>query len=254
MASALKNLMIVIIASVICLVGAWIYVRNSSLANPVQRPHDHPFLSGEFPALVAYGLVPPTAFPEKKADLKKWASLPKSTLVWLPISLSHDGDLQVKDMDGERRALADVLRLFPSQRLVLNFLDDRPDTVGRILKLIDESGAADRILIQSPIDRLLREVRKERPRWLFGTSQALMTRFKMMASIGLVAAVPIEGDVLVMEVLPKKLSDYPRAVIEEAHRRHLRVFAGPVSNEAEANELFALGADAVMTMETPVQQ
>ena len=201
---------------------------------------------------VAYGRVEPTAFPEKRVDIQAWSQLPRSVLAWLPITLSTDGDLQVKLVAGEPRPLAEAIRDLPERRLILTFLENRPDTVSRLLKIIDDSGAADRILIQSPIDRLLHEVREARPLWLFGTSQALMTRFKMMASVGLVAAVPIEGDALVLEVLPKRMSEYSKAVIDEGHRRHLRVFAGPVDTQEEAASLFALGVDGVMVTDPAV--
>ena len=246
MITALKNLAIVTAICLICLLGTWLYLRNSSLAQPVKRAHEHPFLQTQFPASIAYGEVAPTAFPERHADFEKWAKLPKSVIVWLPVSLNNLGELQVIDKSAGTKTLADAIRFFADRRMILSFLENRPGTAPRILEVLDAAKADDRILIHSPIDGTLKELREKRPRWLFGTSLALSTRLKMMASIGLEAAVPIENDILVIEQLPKRLSEASEEIIKDAHRRNLRVIAGPIDTAEEAKSLFERKVDGVM--------
>lgn len=246
MLSALKNLAIVTAICLMCLVGAWIYLRNSSLAQPVKRAHEHPFLQSQFPATVAYGAVAATAFPNRNVDFENWPKLPKSVIVWLPVSLNQAGELQVLGSSGDAKSFAEAVGLFPDRRMILSFLENRPGTAPKILKEVDAAQIEERALIHSPIDGTLRELREKRPRWLFGTSLALSTRLKMMASIGLESAVPIDNDILVIEQLPKRLSEASAEIVAEAHRRNLKVIAGPVDTADEANTLFERKVDGVM--------
>jgi hypothetical protein len=246
MSSALKNLVLVTVLCLMCLAGTWLYFRNSSLAQPIKRAHDHAFLRGKFPLSIAYGSVAPTAFPDRHADLTNWPKLSPDVAVWIPVSLNLQGDLLVKDKTSGMKPLAEVIALFPGRRMVLSFLENRPDTAPRVLEIVDASKGEDRILIHSPIDRLVHELREQRPRWLFGTSAAVSTRLKMMSSIGLESAVPIDSDLLVIEQLPKRLAEISPAVVADAHRRNLRVIAGPVDTADEAKALFDLQVDGVM--------
>ncbi len=249
MASALKSLFAVTLLILICLFGTWFYLRNTALSEPVKRPHDHPFLKSVFPALVAYPKVENSAFPDRQIDLDELMKLPESIIVWIPVT--HDPapdqpELFVRVSSGESKPLSEVLQALPRRRLVLSFLEHRPYTTERIFEVIDSAGAADRVLIHSPIDRLLKEIREKRPTWLYGTSHALSTRLKMMASIGLEAVVTITSDIVVIEQLPEKLSEFSPSVIADAHRRNLLVLGGPVDTVEEAKELFARKVDAVM--------
>ena len=246
MFAALRNFAMITIICIIGLGVTWLYVRNSSLANPVMRAHDHPFLAGKFPVKVAYYPVKKAYFPIRAADIVGWKDLPADVIFWIPVNLAEDGALQVRGPDGKQTPLMDVIKATGTRRLVLDFTEDRPGTAPNALDLIDASKAEERILIQSPIAGFMRDLRERRAPWLYGVGTALTTRLKMMASIGLEASVPIDGDVLVLEHLPINAEEFGANIFADAHRRKLHVFAGPVDTKADADLLFSEGADAVM--------
>lgn len=143
--------------------------------------------------------------------------------------------------------LKDVLERYPGRRLVLNFRDYRPGIDDRIITLIDEAKAGDRVLIQSEQDGILKDLREKRPLWLFGTSQARVTQLRMLTALGLEAMAPLKGDVYVSEVRRGGNELLDDSVITEIHRRRMKILVGPVDDRAEAEALLARGVDGIIT-------
>jgi glycerophosphoryl diester phosphodiesterase len=144
--------------------------------------------------------------------------------------------------------LQDLLERFPDRRWILNFQDDRPELADGLIKLVEKLKLSDRILIASPEDGLLRDLREKKPMWLFGTSQAQVTRIKMLDSLGLAAVVPLQGDVFIFEASAQRPSLYSLSVslIEEIHRRKMKIIAGPVRDREELAKLSSQGIDGIL--------
>jgi len=236
---------------------AWVFLRHDDTLHAHKVPLAHPFLAAS-PThdVVAYHLpAPETSKPYSPEHLKTMKELPESVALWIEVRQRLDGTMVATPSESEAfdaPLLKDVLAELPKRRLILNFRGNREGSRERFAKILDDAKVADRALIQSPEDGFLKDLREARPLWLFGTSLAQVTRLIMLSSIGLGTLAPLKGDVLVIESqnpkeqrLIERLTD---AIISEAHRRQMRIYAGPATPE-EALQLWNRGVDGVMTAE-----
>jgi hypothetical protein len=253
MRSAIKNFLIVTWVSLMCAFIGWSYLRHKALAEPIKTPLEHPFLKGPASEVVAF-----RSFDTRESSpyyslkhLNQVAEISNDLILWIDIHPLDDGSLVAgnNDMDSVGApSLDEVLSKFPNNRLILNFRANRPQVINVAIASIEKAKANNRVLIQSPEEEFLKNMRETRPLWLFGTSQAQVTRMIMLAAIGLEAAAPLKGDLFVMETdaNDKSMRRLDDAIIREVHRRKLKIFAGPVDAK-EASQLRIRGLDGVLT-------
>jgi glycerophosphoryl diester phosphodiesterase len=120
--------------------------------------------------------------------------------------------------------------------------------VEKISQSVTDSKASQRILIQSPENGFLKDLRTAQPQWIFGTSQAQVTRLIMLSAIGLQAAAPLKSDVFVMEtrISDLTLDRLTKSMIEEIHRRKMKIYAGP-GNSASLQQAINRGVDGLLS-------
>ena len=164
---------------------------------------------------------------------------------------TSDGSYPYRGQGLKIPTLNEALQKFPNHRWILNFHDYGPGMADVIIKTIKEFKMSDRVLIASPEDGILRDMREKEAMWLYGTSQAQATRMKMMAALGLEPVVPLQGDVFVLETVTKRPSLYSLSdsILKEVHRRKLKIIAGPSYNKEDALEMRRRGINGVMTGE-----
>jgi len=229
---------------------------NSVRENKV--PYDHAFLRGHPRDVVAYKL--PTARglkPYSPEHLVSFLKLPEEIVVWLEVRVRIDGTLvaandQLGADDAPKlEAVLGTLLQQSSRRLIINLRGHRAGVHVALAKIIDEAKAGDRVLIQSPEDGFLKDLRETKPHWLFGTSLPQVTRMILFSSMGLVSLAQLRGDVLVIETSPKEhlLNRITDEMIAEAHRRKIKIYAGPVASTEQALQLWRRGIDSVLTSE-----
>jgi glycerophosphoryl diester phosphodiesterase len=142
--------------------------------------------------------------------------------------------------------LKDLLARYPERRFVINLRDYKPGLDDKIIQVIDEAKAGDRVLIQSEQNGFLKDLREKRAMWLYGTSYAQVTQLQLLLPLGLEAMAPIKGDVYVSEFARRGRDLVSPEAIAEMHRRHKPVFAGPIAPE-QAVALFARGVDGLIS-------
>lgn len=232
---------------------AWVVLKRSDAVRETPSPMAHPFLKAA-PArdVVAYHVPAPTSRKVYSHDhLSLLRELPEEVVLWIEVRQRLDGTLVAALNEAEvfdAPLFKDVLPELGRHRLILNFRGNREGSYQRFAQVIDEAHAGDRVLIQSPEDGFLKDLRAAHPLWIYGTSMAQVTRMIMLSSIGLASLAPLKGDVVVVESPPKehlldRLSD---DVIVEAHRRRMKIYAGP-ADAAEATRLWNRGIDGVLT-------
>lgn len=256
MLKALRNLINITLLIAAIGILAWVFLRHSETVQETKIPLDHPFLRATKRDLVAYRLpVQATQKPYSSENLATYTRLPDEVVIWLEVRPRLDGTLvaafeerEAADAPLFKDVLTELIRS-PSRRLILNFRGNREGMVQAFAKVVDELRAGDRVLIQSPEDGFLKDLREARPLWIYGTSLAQVTRMILFSSMGLVSLAQLRGDVLVMEAPPKEhlLNRIEDAIIHEAHRRKLKIFAGPASTPAEAIQLWKRGIDGALT-------
>ena len=157
------------------------------------------------------------------------------------------GQLKFRDHPLRIPTLVEFLRRFPKQKLVLNFLNNRPGLDEKITSLIDQEKASARILIQSPEEGLLRDLRQEKPDWLFGASRARNTQLKMLASVGLASLASFGGDLYVSEYQIGQNIMFNDEIRSELQRRKLPFIIGPIQDKSLAQSLIQSGARGIIT-------
>jgi glycerophosphoryl diester phosphodiesterase len=169
-----------------------------------------------------------------------------------------DAGFQFKNQKGEFEfrgrglripTLVEVLAKFPNRKFILNIHDYQNGLDAAFVSAIEKSQAAQRVLFTSPEDAALRDLREKRPDWIFGTSQAEVTRLKMLSSFALESVPPLRGDIFVAErpeISTKTIHpQLSKEMIQEVHRRRMKIVAGPAL-AADAPALRQSGVDIVL--------
>jgi glycerophosphoryl diester phosphodiesterase len=257
MIPAIRRFALLTFSVLLCLFLVGVYVNYKALSEPLKTPFAHPFLQTPSSRFIAYRGDSADHPGNSLEALDAAAKTGLSTILWIDLHPQADGtivaivDSPKGNSDGS--TLKELLEKFPDRKLILNFSGNKPGMIENIVSAVEATHASDRVLIQSPEDGLLRDLREKEPTWIFGTSQAQTTRMKMLASIWLAPVAPIKGDVYVVEWEKSgdassdgQDHDVDDSIIEEAHRRHLKIFVGPVGNPEKARVFLKRGIDAVM--------
>lgn len=247
MPSSIKSFLILTWVSLICVFIGWSYARHSGLDKPIKPPLQHPFLHAGFTVIArqenSWSAKDPWSFYEAQKTYSP------ELVLWFDIRPRLDGKLVVARKDAESGtafSIDEIFTRFPDHRLILNFHANRPGAVESLAASLEKAGAVNRVLIQSPEDGFLKDAREAKPIWIFGTSMAQVTRLIMLSSIGLESQSPIRGDVVIVDdsAAMRRIDD---TAIREAHRRLLRIFAGPAQSREEILKLRTKGIDGVIT-------
>ena len=119
--------------------------------------------------------------------------------------------------------LKDVLSAYPDRLFVVNFIDYKEGMRATVAKIFDETKAGERSLVTSPENGILKDLREDHPTWIFGTSQAQVTRLLLLADIALAVATPMKGDVFVWDS-SSPVSRLTDSAFEEVERRQMKSF------------------------------
>lgn len=222
------------IGSVVAVLAILLGVRLWGLGKPVLT-YDSPYMRWEGVAAV----VPWD--PEVKVDSNG------GIIIWAQVLENADKELEVvSPLNPEaRRTLKEFLADTAGSKVVL---DVRANAENIDLKISDAIPAVDeeRVLIQSPYDVVLRALKNLRPRMVFGSSAADETRMFMMNSLYVLPAAPLPGDVFWTSLTPATGVSLQPEVVEEVHRRHKKVFIGPLKTREEVEKALAFGPDALV--------
>ncbi len=145
-----------------------------------------------------------------------------------------------------------LVESFPNHRFVINLIDDSVGLEQQLIKAIDYSDKTHRFIITSERDKIIKQTRKIAPMLLYGASTPQLTQLMILANLFLQNLAPLDADVLVIEKTVEKIRTSRRVhlndkMIQEAHRRSLKVFAGNAQNSQEASALVHFGVDGVIS-------
>ncbi len=145
--------------------------------------------------------------------------------------------------------LTDALKHAPGHRFILNVVEYRPGFDVALAKAINDAKAGDRVLIQSDLDGVLKDMRTLQAMWLYGTSRAQGTQLKLLLTLGLGGLAPIKGDTYISVAREERGEIVSEDIVGEIHRRGLRAFVGPVDTKAKLEDMRAMGVDGIVTRE-----
>jgi glycerophosphoryl diester phosphodiesterase len=276
----LKNPTVRLLALIILVLGiglgsAWIYLRLRGITESVSPVRSEFFKKYEPEpfALIAFRGESSALIPNSMKAFSEAAKLSPKIILWADILMTADDQIIVSEEKtilsregvptlvafqkysdlaklwngGTVLKLKDLLLKFPDHRFILNVRDYRPGLDGKLATLLDDTKASDRVLIQSDVDGILRDMRMLRPDLLFGTSQAQITQLLMLAPFALESIAPLKGDVYISEATRGESKLVNERVVNEVHRRGRKIFVGPAEDEKTVSELRNLHIDGLIT-------
>jgi len=250
MKSAVLRFLTIILVSVAVVAGGLFMIRQLG-AGQKYAPLDHPIMRME--PLVILDYTPKGGVSQSMEALKLSQSQCPSCLIRLDVRLSLDdipfvfkGDaleastngkgyfsllkaediraLEYKQEKGRILALSQIPELFKNTHFYI-VVHTRDASKGRhVLKALGPLSAAETIIADSPFRQTLRDIRTERPRWVYTTPPTFLMRVQMMHSLFIASMTTIWPDLLVFEP-DDTSSPIPRGVIDEYLQRHKRIVA-----------------------------
>lgn len=160
---------------------------------------------------------------------------------------SRDGDRPFRGRGIRVPRLAELLDAFPEARVNLELKQADPPIAERVLRVIREARAEDRILLAAEDGALLDAVRSLQPRTAIGSSVREITAFFRALREGQIDRFRPAGDALQIpiEAFGERLVT-PES-IEAAHRVRLFLHVWTVNDPSSMRELLALGVDGLMS-------
>lgn len=269
---SLKALAAVLLGLISVSSMGWLYLHAKGNSKPIKVPFEHAFLKahdgdrvlvllrngGEAAPITAAGL---------RASIGKLrlaqSKLRQATLgLWLDVRLVEDRAVIAasellpngKPIEAATRDEAIVQAQLPTLEslaselkevpVVLNLIARKPGLAQALLKIWGEGKplAFDSIVVQSESDGILKELRENEARGLFGSSQATLIQIEVLSSVGLASLLNLKSDVLISLQTETIRGGAPQlrlreATLIEAHRRGLKRYVGPVSSIDELHAL-----------------
>ena len=127
--------------------------------------------------------------------------------------------------------LADVVSSYKNHPFYFVIHTRDASKVRFFLDSIKDLDASEAVIVASPFRQTLKDIREERPRWLFTTPPAYLMRVQMMHSLFIETMADIWPDILVAQPENEKISSIPQGVVEEFLKRHKRIIVETESLE-----------------------
>ncbi len=134
----------------------------------------------------------------------------------------------------------------PDHQFVINVLTNDLDIHKDVIKFVEDHKIQDRVLINSPIDIVIKAIKEQQPMWVYGTSISEASRVKSFSTMGLEPAISVRGDVFIAPISYMNRPLIDESLVNEMKRRKKFVFIGPVHNEEEKQIAEDLNPDGII--------
>jgi len=155
--------------------------------------------------------------------------------------------------------LAEVLKSFPETRYVIEIKENNRDLAEKVISLIYEHKASERVIIGSFHDRVLQIIRKKAPEIITGFGSSEAKRFVFIHKLRLGAVYRGDGDALLLpEFSDTENPEYrkdggngfrviTKKLIKDAHRKGIPVYTWTINSEENMKRLIQWGIDGIIT-------
>ncbi len=142
--------------------------------------------------------------------------------------------------------LEKAIQTIKTDHYIFNILTNDIDVHKDVISFIEKNKLEDRVLINSPIDIVIKAIKEQKPMWVYGTSIPEVSRLKSFSTLGLEAAISIRGDVFIAPIsyLNRPLVD--QSMVTEIRRRKKLVFLGPIQSETDLKLAEELKPDGII--------
>lgn len=158
---------------------------------------------------------------------------------------------QINEFYKTTPALRELYQQFPKTRFVVNLIDNVSEANLMLVEAIEKEKPNARTLVQSDALILMTATKELKPEWVYGTSVPDLMRFLTLDSMFILSATMFKGDVFIspFELLGRPA--FNEAVITEIQRRQIRIFLGPIQNEAQLRQAQGYNSFGLITDNLP---
>ena len=172
--------------------------------------------------------------------------------------------------------LKEILDRYPKTKILIDMKDNFIGKAEPIAEVVIQAHAGNRVIFGSDSPKMLLEVRryiqpnpfgglpmtgpitpeqmqkaaalpKESPLWMFAASKDEMTRTAFLDDLGLLGVDRMRADFLSIPEEHEERLLLTASLINEAHRRHKRIFVWTVNNEDDMRRLIERKVDGIIT-------
>lgn len=158
---------------------------------------------------------------------------------------------QIKSFFNNVVLLKDYYKMFPTNRFVLNIVDNVADAHAVLVSSLKDFKPDERTLIQSDALVIMTSVKELKPEWLYGTSVPDLMRLLALDSMWILPATQFKGDVFIAPFKIQNKTAFNDDIIAEMRRRKKRIFLGPITNPSQLAEAQRLQVEGFITEDLP---
>jgi hypothetical protein len=164
---------------------------------------------------------------------------------------SGEGTFPYRGVDMGFPKLDAVIKKFPKTKMLLWFRDNERDLDLIIASFLKKyQGLENRALIYSDYDVVMRSLKKQLPRWVYGSAAGDKTRFLMFEAFQLQSAANLNGDFYFAPLKQISVQTMSEAIKKEIERRYLPLILGPLLSEGDIQEAVKLAPKGFVTTDS----
>jgi len=143
--------------------------------------------------------------------------------------------------------VSEVLARLPEQLLVLDVHGEHPSIAHDLARLVEQHGAAARVVIASELTNVVHRTRRAHPDWLLSATAGQLRARVLLERIHLDTLAPRTGGIVMIPEVHGSLRVLTPRFVAHAHARGERVWVWVVEQLADSHRLRAMGVDGVFT-------
>ena len=158
-----------------------------------------------------------------------------------------DDDFPFRGQGLQVPTLSHILQRFPAARFNVDIRADDVDHPAKIVRTIEEQGAADRVIMVSEHDRMIATCRRLRPDWQYGAPMGEVRKIVFASKLRLQRLVSTAADIFMIPETHNQMRVLDERLLHELHRRGKKVWVWIINENADVERLRAQGVDGVFT-------
>jgi len=151
--------------------------------------------------------------------------------------------------------LETVFKIFPDTQLVLDIHTDNLLATTKLIALIEKYSSADKIIIVSQYDRIIKALKAKKPHWKYGAPTNEAKNMIYSSFLYLDSFFPIKSNILLLPQMAGKIKVLTKRVVNHAKKRNKLLWTWVHEGEAVKNvdsktellQMKEIGADGVFT-------
>lgn len=143
--------------------------------------------------------------------------------------------------------LREVFEALPERRLVIEVKSDVRDIETKLVAVVKDFGAKDRVMIGSQVNSVLTRVRKLQSQWNYCAGYDEVLRVIMLLGVYLEPVATMAANAYMIPEKDGRIEVFSTRLRDEVHRRGKKVLIWTVNTEEDMRRLIAQGVDGLVT-------